>query len=328
MGSAAEVHDRGGTFELPDVPDFVLSDVAFFVEGEVEVIEAVFVDELHGFGNVFFAVGGEDIPDDLADVGFLIGGEAGDLDTIETFLFAGELDGVAALFAAAEIVEGLFALLLVEHFVDFVGADCLIPVSVAFVVGPLVEGVGSVAVEERASESGACDGVTVATAGAVTAGKNEFEFAGVGLAEEGDGGILEALFAGVVNDLLVNFLGVFRAVQAHEDVLDHGLLVLVEVVQAGLGDVPVVIDLEAKRVVEGEADFAHLLFGEALVEALDEGLGIGGFFALFGGFGEAGKSRPSGCDEADGSGSRVQEASAGGIFGGRLAVGAGIFVHR
>ena len=38
---AAEIPDHVRAFELPVVPDAVVADVAFFVEDEAEVVEAV-----------------------------------------------------------------------------------------------------------------------------------------------------------------------------------------------------------------------------------------------------------------------------------------------
>jgi len=68
-------------------------------------------------------------------------------------------------------------------------------------------------------------------------------------------------------------------VQAHEDLFDEVLLLGREMLaDAGIGDVPVVVDLGAEFVVEGEAQELLLFAGERLVERGDEGLagGLGG----------------------------------------------------
>ena len=118
------------------------------------------------------------------------------------------------------------ALFAVEHLEDFVGALRLVPVGVARVIGLFVETLRRVAVEDRAAEGRAFDGVAVAAARAVPAGEHELELAGAGLAEERDGGLPpKPCLAAVVLDLFVDRLGVFLAVHAHENLLHHLLLV-------------------------------------------------------------------------------------------------------
>ncbi len=178
------------------------------------------------------------------------------------------------MFAAAPAEEGGLALLAVEHLVDLVGTHRLVPVGIPLVGGSLVEAlVGGVAVEEGAPEGGAFDRVAVAAAGAVAAGEHELELAGAGFAEDSHrGATLEAVDPAVPLDLVVDLLGVLLAVEPHEDLLDHGLLVLGERFHLGLGDLPVVVDLEAQLVIEGEADDLPLLVVQAVVEGFHEGL--------------------------------------------------------
>ena len=51
-------------------------------------------------------------------------------------------------------------------------------------------------------------------------------------------------------DLAEYFFGVLRTVQLEEDFADHGLLILGKLADTGLVDVPVVVHLGAKGVVE------------------------------------------------------------------------------
>jgi len=63
-------------------------------------------------------------------------------------------------------------------------------------------------------------------------------------------------------------------VHFQEDLADHCLLVGGEIGANSLfGDVPVVIDLGPKRMVEGEGDAFPLRFGETLIESGYEGFG-------------------------------------------------------
>mgnify|MGYP000501190060 CR=1 FL=1 len=202
----------------------------------------------------------------------LVAGEVSDPDAVQPFLFAGQFNGLVPAFAAALSEKGNLALLAIEHLVDFIGAHGLVPVGIPLVLRALIEVPGGVAVEEGSTEGDAFHRVAVAATGAVTAGEDEFELAGAGLAKDGYcGTTLEAGFPAVTCDLLEDFLGVLFAVQPHEDLLDHGLLVLGVALDASFGDVPVVIDLEAQRVIEGEAHVLALFLGEGVVEGLYEG---------------------------------------------------------
>ena len=140
-------------------------------------------------------------------------------------------------------------------------------------IGLFVEALGGVPVEDRTSEGGASHGIAVAAAGDVAAGIDEFEFASAGFAEEGHGAATEAaVFGVVVLNLLHDTLDVLGGVQAGEDVADHLLLILVEETgDALLHDVPVVIDLGAEGMIEGEADGGALLFAERFIERGGEG---------------------------------------------------------
>lgn len=70
-----------------------------------------------------------------------------------------------------------------------------------------------------------------------------------------------------MDNLIVDGFSVFFTVKPHEDVFHEGLLVGCKgVAEPGLGDVPVVIDLQAQRVVKVEADGLALFVIEALEE--------------------------------------------------------------
>lgn len=187
MGSAAEIPDHGGAFELPDVPDAVVSDIAPAVEGHVKVLETVFVDVFHGFLPFRFAEGSEEIIEDTFDEVLLIGGHFGDGNAIEAFLLAGQFNGLVSPLGASPLEEGVFALFAVEGFEDFVCPEGLIPVGVVRVIFCFVEAIGGVAVEDGATKGGAFDGIAVAAAGAMATGEDELEFPGAGFTEDGDG---------------------------------------------------------------------------------------------------------------------------------------------
>ena len=134
-----------------------------------------------------------------------------------------------------------------------------------------VEALGSVPVEDRATERRALDGIAVATARDVPAGEHELEFARARLAEQGDGAAAEPFLAAVVLHLLRDFLGVFGAVQTGENLANHRLLVFgVEFGNLFVCNHPVVVHLRAQRVVEREANGFLLFFVEALEERRDE----------------------------------------------------------
>jgi hypothetical protein len=107
------------------------------------------------------------------------------------------------------------------------------------------------------------------------AGDHELELARARFAEQRDGGTAKpARIAAVVLDLVDDRLRVFRAVQAEEDFLDHGLLLFGEKLRELLvGDVPVVIDLGAERMIEWKADGLALGFAQVLVKRRHERLG-------------------------------------------------------
>lgn len=289
VGVAAEEPDHVGAFDLPDVPDAVFADVLVFEEGHVEIVVAAGFDVLQGLFALGLAEGFQQIGDDFFDEVFLVGAEFGEGDAFEALGFAGELDGVVAVFIAGFAEEGELALFAVEGLEDFVGAFGLVPVGVAGVVGLFIEALGSVAVEDGAAEGCAFLAVAIAAAGAVAAGEDELELTGAGLAEERDGGAAKAAVAFVVLiELTLDFGFVFVAVEFVEDLAHEFLLVGLEDVADFLrGDVPVVVDLEAAGIAPGEAEGFALGFVHAAVELLDEGFRGGGGSGAEGGAKEA-----------------------------------------
>ena len=70
-----------------------------------------------------------------------------------------------------------------------------------------------------------------------------------------------------MDNLIVDGFSVFFTVKPHEDVFHEGLLVGCKgVTEPGFGDVPVVVDLQAKRMVKVETDSLALF----LVQAFEE----------------------------------------------------------
>ena len=96
---------------------------------------------------------------------------------------AGEFDGFGAVFSARSFEKSGGALFAVEGLEDFVGAECLEPVGVAWVVGFFVEALSGMTVKDGTTEGGADSAIAIAAAGAVAAGEDELEFAGAGLTE-------------------------------------------------------------------------------------------------------------------------------------------------
>ena len=262
---------------MPDIPNAVFADVVVPVEGDVEVVELRGGDELERFVGVSFSEGRQDIGEDFADVFFLVSRKGGDGDAGEFFGLAGESDGFGAFFLSGFAEEGEFLLFAVEHLEDFVGAFGLVPIHVAGMGRRFVEVFpGLVSVEDGTAKCGAFQAVSVAAAGDVPPGEDEFELPFARLAEEGDGAVFQAFFVSVPGNLLQNALLVFWAVEAEENLLDEVLLIGGEVfADSGFGDVPIVLDLGAFLVVERQADFGALPLVEAFVERGYQGFRIG-----------------------------------------------------
>src|ERR1044071_6246049 len=108
------------------------------------------------------------------------------------------------------------------------------------------------------------------------AGEHKLKLAGTRLAKKSDGGIAESLFATVVNYLAHDLLGIFRAVQAHENLANHLLLIFGKELRGLLVcNMPVVIDLRTQGMIEWECNSFALLFVEAFVEGSDKRLRLG-----------------------------------------------------
>src|SRR5688572_16293594 len=70
--------------------------------------------------------------------------------------------------------------------------------------------------------------------------------------------------------LLQDLLRVFLTVQAVKDVTNQLLLVFGELADAGLGDVPVVVDLRLEFMAKREAHTFALFLGQTFVELSDQ----------------------------------------------------------
>jgi hypothetical protein len=306
VGCAAEVGNHRRAFDLPDIPGAVFADVAALVEGHVQVVDAGVFDQLHRFGCVGLTVRGQNVFERFQHGVFLIGAEIGEADAVEAFLFASELHGVQAFLCAAGQAECLFLLLAIKHGKHFVGAFCLIPVGISFVIRPFVEGIRRVSVKNRATKSSAFDRITIAASGAVPSGENKFELPGAGLAEEGDGAAAhEAFLAAVMHDLLIDSVSIFLAVQSHENLADEILLVgCVEFIESLLCDVPVGIDFRTQRIVEGKAHSLALFLSQAFIKLCDQRFGRNRFGVCT----ENGARSERG---SSGEGGRAQEVATG-----------------
>jgi hypothetical protein len=106
----------------------------------------------------------------------------------------------------------------------------------------------SVPVEDRPAERGALHRVAVAPARAMPAGDDELELARARLSEQPD----QAIGQDPVG-----------TVQLQEDLADHRLLVTgQDLIHARLHDVPVVVDLQAQGMIEGETKVPSLRLGQ------------------------------------------------------------------
>ena len=187
VGLSAEVADDVGSFDLPDVPDLVVADVLFLVEGHVEVFEAAGLDILHRFVGISLAEGGQEVAEDLLDLPLLVAAEVAHTDAVETCFFSGKFDGFVPVFAPTGVAEGLLALFAIEHVVNFVGLDRLIPIGVILVIGLLGGALGGVSVDNGATKGGAFYRVSIAPTGAVATCEDELKFPRSRFAEKGDG---------------------------------------------------------------------------------------------------------------------------------------------
>ena len=72
MRITTEVPNHVWTFNLPHVPNSIVSDIQILVPGEVKSIKAACFDELHRFLNVFTAEWCENVCHDFSGKVFLV----------------------------------------------------------------------------------------------------------------------------------------------------------------------------------------------------------------------------------------------------------------
>ena len=82
VGRTTEVPDHGGSFDLPDIPDAVVSDVVVFEEGKMEIIEAVILDELESLIDILLAERRQQVCHDLVHMFLLVAGQFADRDAL------------------------------------------------------------------------------------------------------------------------------------------------------------------------------------------------------------------------------------------------------
>src|SRR5947209_7011317 len=88
----------------------------------------------------------------------------------------------------------LLLLLVVEHLVNLVGLDGLLPEYVARMVHFFIKSLGGMAIENRAAECHVLAGIAVSTKGHVPTRHDEFELFAPWFAEDGDALIFAPLF--------------------------------------------------------------------------------------------------------------------------------------
>src|SRR6266545_2476869 len=187
VGAAPEVPDHRRALELPHIPHTVIADVQVPVEGHGERLAAAAgLDVAHRFVAVLFPEREQQVREHLLDEFPLV---ALHVRNRESRLLAPppQLDrGVLLLLTRVAEKRGS-TLFPIEGLDNLVRAQCLEPVDVARVVGPLVEALGGMSVKNRAAERGAFDRVAVAPCGAVPARQDELELSAARLAEDRDG---------------------------------------------------------------------------------------------------------------------------------------------
>src|SRR4051794_20656564 len=210
---AAEIPEHGWSFNLPNVPNPIVADVVILVKSHVQIVEAICLNQFHGFVCIAFAERSEQIGHYFVHQFFLIAREFGHSNPREAALLSCEPNCIRSLFFARFLEQRDLALFAIEHFENFVCAERLEPISVPLVVGLLIEAFGGVPIKDWATESSSFNGVTIAAARAMPARQHEFEFAGAGLSKERDGTSAKSLLATVVDHLGHHALCVIGTVQ-------------------------------------------------------------------------------------------------------------------
>ena len=156
VGFSPEKDQRGRPFNLPDVPNTVFAEVVVPIESDVEVIELRRSEELERFVGVFLAKRRQNVGENFANVPLLVARKIGDGNAGEFLGLAGQSNGFSSFFPSGSAKQGEPSLFAVEHLENFVGAFCLIPVSVSGMGRRFGEVfAGLVSVKDGAAECGA-----------------------------------------------------------------------------------------------------------------------------------------------------------------------------
>ena len=172
--------------------------------------------------------------------------------------------------------QRLVSLFAIEHAVQLVGSDRLVPEDVAGMSGFFERGLPVVCVEDRTAKCHVLGAVAVASQSHMAAGQNKLELVGAGLPKNGDR-LAVAESANVTLELLIPTLVPTGMRHSFEDLADQHLLVgsIETALDRRLGDLPIVFEARSQQttvlvdVIPVEADFLSLLFLQGVVQDLD-----------------------------------------------------------
>src|SRR5262249_9864122 len=223
VGFAAEVPDEGWAFKTPIVPDAIVAEIAFLVEGEVALIQtALGIQALDDFIAVGGAEGLEEDLEDALQFLALIARHIGDGDALEDAQRAAETDLFFGGHAGDD--ECFFLLSSIEHVIEHVGFEGLWPEDVVRVIGALVQVLGLVSVEDGAGEGHVLGAVAIAPESHMPAGENKLELASARLSKNSDA-LAVAKPTDIILELLVEAAVPVGAGNSFKNGADHGLLV-------------------------------------------------------------------------------------------------------
>jgi hypothetical protein len=326
VGCATEVPNETWAFQSPIIPNAILSDVLVGVKSEMEAIESsLFREALLDF----VAIGGTKGLDEFMESSnkfiFLISRQLRDGDS-----------RIAVRTKTDRFLRGGFgdfselALAAIEHLVDLVCSNRLLPEHVAWMVCRFVVSTGCMSVEDGATQGHMVLGISVATESRMASGENKFELLASGCAENRET-LTDAETSHVVLELFVESIMPIGVDDSAKNVPYECLLVArVEVAQDGrLGDTPIVGDTGSEeallfgRILPVETNGLFLARGERVKEDLDES------FRRFWGFlqGEQGLCAERGRKGCSGRGC-VNETTAIPTRGGSWPIARGRNIHE
>ena len=185
VGCAAEMPDKRGSFQSPDVPYLVVADVLVDEVGHFELFQpALGVHTLRDFVLIAFAEGFDQRSQQVLNAFLLFRIEVGHGDPGNLFCIVLKADTV---FRWCLGNPGLGPLIFVERLVHAIGDQGLFPVDVPRMVFGFIEvAVWVVSIEDGPAEGDMLGTVAIATQGQVPSGNDEFKITITRFAKDGD----------------------------------------------------------------------------------------------------------------------------------------------